>query len=128
MKTVTQMVSLIKEVSGLSKDKDIEKLMGIKPMGMASLKRENRVGSFLKFLVPYCERNDLSVNDFLVTSVNPHIISNVSSEKEEDMMYREKFELAQQKIINLLEENADLKRLLISKGNEKKVGKTRKVN
>ncbi len=128
MKTVTQMVSLIKEVSGLSKDKDIEKLMGIKPMGMASLKRENRVGSFLKFLVPYCEKNGLSVNDFLVTSVNPHIISNVSSEKEEDMMYREKFELAQQKIINLLEENADLKRLLISKENEKKVGKTRKVN
>ena len=128
MKTVTQMVSVIKEVSGLSKDKEIEKLMGIKPMGMASLKRENRVGSFLKFLVPYCERNGLSINDFLVTSVNSNIISNVSSEKEEDMMYREKFELAQQKIINLLEENSELKRLLTNSGFEKKVGKTRKAH
>ena len=66
MQNVTQMISLLKKTQGVSKDKEVEELLGMRPMGLASLKRENRVGSFLKFLVPYVKAKGLSVDTFLI--------------------------------------------------------------
>lgn len=96
MRNVTQIVALIKKVSGLSKDKEIEELMGIKPMGLASLKRENRVGSFLKFLVPYVQEQGLSVDNFLLND-NPEPESDTASatqqltQKGEEDMWKDKY-------------------------------------
>ena len=66
MQNVTQMISRLKKTQGVSKDKEVEELLGMRPMGLASLKRENRVGSFLKFLVPYVKAKGLSVDTFLI--------------------------------------------------------------
>lgn len=66
MQNVTQMIALLKTDLGVSKDKEVEIALGMRPMALASLKRENRVGSFLKFLVPFCQREDISVDSFLV--------------------------------------------------------------
>tara|TARA_B100000029_G_C17457389_1_gene917233 strand:+ start:781 stop:1179 length:399 start_codon:yes stop_codon:yes gene_type:complete len=131
MKTVEQMITLVKEVSGLSKDKEVEELMGIKPMGMASLKRDNRVGSFLKFLVPFCQQKEISIDEFLLEKrTNRNFSKGISQSKqeEEETMYREKFEEAQSRIIELLEEvNVLNQKLSIDSGPSKKVGTGRKV-
>ena len=63
--------------------------------------------------------------DFEVEAIKTTQTGNLGEENDE--MYRLKFEEAQEKIIRLLEENADLKRLLIGKDNEKKAGKIRKT-
>jgi hypothetical protein len=110
MKTVNQMIMLVKEASGLSKDKEIEDLLGIRPMGLASLKKENRVGSFLKFLVPFCEKENISIDEFLKDDLKEvdDLINTAELEETEDMLNRELM-LAQKEIITLLKENALLK-------------------
>ena len=122
------MVTLIKEVSGLSKDKEIEELMGIKPMGMASLKRDNRVGSFLKFLVPFCQKKEISVDDFLVPKNETSSTKEISKTEKEETMYREKFEEAQGRIIELLEEVNGLHQQISDKKNSIKKDGVRKKN
>jgi|21_taG_2_1085346.scaffolds.fasta_scaffold00546_2 hypothetical protein len=116
MKTVNQMVTLVKEASSLSKDKEIEDLLGIRPMGLASLKKENRVGSFLKFLVPFCENKNISINEFLLDERKLDAFINTpepeETEETEDMLNRELL-FAQRKIISLLEENSLLKDQLL---------------
>ena len=118
MKTVNQMVTLVKEASSLSKDKEIEDLLGIRPMGLASLKKENRVGSFLKFLVPFCENKNISINEFLLDERKLDAFINTpepeETEETEDMLNRELM-LAQKEIISLLKENSLLKDQLLGK-------------
>lgn len=117
MKNVTQMITLVKEASGLSKDKEIEDLLGIRPMGLASLKKENRVGSFLKFLVPFCEKENISIDEFLKDDVKVQeadAIINTDSREEEEMLKQQLID-AQNKIISLLEENSLLKEQLLGK-------------
>ena len=63
--------------------------------------------------------------DFEVKAIKTTQTGNLGEENDE--MYRLKFEEAQEKIIRLLEENAELKRLLISRSDEKKAGKIRKT-
>ena len=121
MKTVNQMIMIVKEASGLSKDKEIEDLLGIRPMGLASLKKENRVGSFLKFLVPYCEKQNISIDDFLKDDLKEVDKSdnddsiNISGKEEEDMAYRDKYESLMEKYIAMMEENSLLKGQLLKK-------------
>jgi hypothetical protein len=121
MKNVTQMIMLVKEASNLSKDKEIEELLGVRPMGLASLKKENRVGSFLKFLVPYCEKQNISIDDFLKDDLkevdksdNDESI-NIYNKEEEDMAYRDKYETLMEKYIAMMEENSILKEQLLKK-------------
>ena len=112
---------IVKEASGLSKDKEIEDLLGIRPMGLASLKKENRVGSFLKFLVPYCEKQNISIDDFLKDDLKEVDKSdnddsiNISGKEEEDMAYRDKYESLMEKYIAMMEENSLLKGQLLKK-------------
>lgn len=119
MKKVNQMIMLVKEASGLSKDKEIEDLLGVRPMGLASLKKENRVGSFLKFLVPFCEKENISIDEFLkddlkeVDKSDNDEFSNNSDEEEE--MLTNELMAAQRKIIALMEENSILKEQLLKK-------------
>ena len=124
MKTVIQMIKLLKEASGLSKDKEIEDLLGIRPMGLASLKKENRVGSFLKFLVPFCEKENISIDDFLkddLKEVDENVDFLITSEKEEEM-YRLKYEQKCEEVIhlqNMIIEITNSKKATLSK---KKIG------
>jgi hypothetical protein len=126
MKTVNQMIMLVKEASKLSKDKEIEDLLGIRPMGLASLKKENRVGSFLKFLVPFCEKENISIDDFLKDDLkevdeNDNVDVLIKSEKEEEM-YRLKYEQKCEEVIhlqNMIIEITNSKKATLSK---KKLG------
>jgi len=133
MKTVNEMVSLIKKYAGVSKDKEVEFVMGMKPMSLASLKRENRVGSFLRFLAPFCQKKGLLIDDFLIKDKNAELLVDDTYRKDfeqekDDMLYREKFEAAQERIISLLEEMSQLQR----ENSELKTGKKergdRKIN
>lgn len=116
MKTVIQMIKLLKEASGLSKDKEIEDLLGIRPMGLASLKKENRVGSFLKFLVPFCEKENISIDDFLkddLKEVDENVKFLIASEKEEEMVYKLKYDLLMEKYVEKSELVIELQQQLL---------------
>tara|TARA_R110002020_G_C16298459_1_gene772968 strand:- start:1371 stop:1754 length:384 start_codon:yes stop_codon:yes gene_type:complete len=116
MQNVIQMVSLLKKTQGVSKDKEVEELLGMRPMGLASLKRENRVGSFLKFLVPFVKSKGLSVDTFLIEVDEEEYISNLdTNEKGEEDMWRDKYVSEMELNRKLHLEISDLKSQLLEK-------------